>query len=377
LKKTDLSILFTCRDAGAAYQTKEIIPAFKKRGVKVRLAASGAAFDILKDAGLRPEKFNEPGNDDRLIDRSLVLLASNLPSAVFCGLTTIGHGVDEGVLYWASPERLDIPSFQFLDSWGTFNTMRGCGPSAYFAMDRDFKRFARKPSPPIIVTGSPKHYAYSGKDIYSMRLKARKRLGLEEGEKLVVYFGQLPSVPGHWENFRMLADAFRACSGSKKGKYRFALRPHPAYKNDYRPYRRYLEKNKVPYIDAGRFKAVEELICCCDVAATCYSTSAIDHAYLSAYSAGPIGAVMYLLAGKEIKNYLKRNFGYARNPLLERGIGYCVEEREEAVPVLLSLLNEGAPVRKYFKMTKILSAKEPCLKIVDTVLERIGRRHAR
>jgi hypothetical protein len=60
LKKTDLSILFTCRDAGAAYQTKEIIPAFKKRGVKVRLAASGAAFDILKDAGLRPEKFNEP-----------------------------------------------------------------------------------------------------------------------------------------------------------------------------------------------------------------------------------------------------------------------------------------------------------------------------
>ncbi len=374
MKRTDATILFTCRDAGAAHQIKEIIPAFKARGLRTVLAASGAALVILKDAGLRPKKFDEPGDDEKLIDKSLVLLAGSLLSAVFCGLTTIGHGIDEAVLYWASPERLDIPSFQFLDSWGTFNTMRGCGPSVYFAMDRDFARFAKKPSPPIVVTGSPKHYAYSGRDVYSMRLKARKMLGLAEGEKLVAYFGQMPSVPGHWDNFRILADAFRDCDGGKACKYRFALRPHPAYKEDYRPYKRYLEKNKVQYIDASRFRRVEELICGCDVAATCYSTSAIDHAYLSAYSSKPIGTVLYLLAGKRIKSYLNKNFGYVRNPLLERGIGYCVQDKDEAVPLLSSLLDGEAPAVKYFKMTKRLSVKEPCEEIVDNRIDISGNR---
>ncbi len=377
MKKTDTTILFTCRDAGAAHQIKEIIPAFRKRGIKVVLAASEAGFEILRDAGLRPVEFKQPRDDARLLEKTLVLLASSLPSAVFCGLTTVGHGIDEAVLYWACPERLDIPSFQFLDSWGTFNTMSGCAPSVYFAMDRDFSRLARRPGSPIIVTGSPKHYAYSRKDIYSMRLRARKRLGLEEGEKLVAYFGQMPSVPGHWENFRMLADAFKACAGSADGVYRFALRPHPAYRREYRPYRDYLEKIGIKYIDARRFDPVEELICCCDVAATCYSTSAIDHAYLSAYSDRPVGTVLYLLAGGRIKDYLKRNFGYVRNPLLERGIGYCAQSKQEAASLLPSLLGGPAPADKYFRAAKRLTVKEPCSKIVDIVMERIRSRGAR
>lgn len=388
-RKEKYKILFTCRDAGAAHHISALVQEFIRRRYEAVVVASDAAYPVLKKAGLNTHTFSIAGRRGftkrggpegemrLLLDKARKVLDSVKPSAVFCGLTTIDYGLDEAALYWAHPERMDIPSFQFLDSWGTFNTYRGARPSMYFGMDKDSVRLGCGAGAPISVVGSPKHSSYSSMPVMKIRACARKRLGIRDGEKLVGYFGQLPSVPGHMRNFRELVMALKYYSGAGSVPCRLLVRPHPAYINEYGPYWEYLKREKIAYINGTGCDRVEDLLCSCDIVATCYSTSALDHAYLSSHAKEPVGTVLYLLSGKAIKGYLKRNFGYWRNPLLERGIGISAERKKSMVGILTSLLEDKGLTMDYFRKTKSLYSPDPCGKIVEAVSGIIERRHGK
>ena len=378
-------ILFTARDAGAAHQIKAIIPVFKRSGFGVSLVASDAAFDILDKAGLGPQRFrlsNGTGFARRrggkrylkeLLDKTKDIIITEKPAAVFSGLTTIDYGIDEAALYWACPERSAFPSFQFLDSWGTFNRLQGAHPCLYFGIDEDFKDLGKKAAgAPIEIVGSPKHFCYASLPIAGLRDRTRKALGVGKGEDLVGYFGQLPDVPGHYFNFRLLADAVRRYGDISQKICRFMIRPHPAYAEKFGPYWRYSKRIGLAAIDAENRFPIEALVSACDIVATCYSTVAIDNAYLNRYAKRPLGVSLNIICGKGMKGYMRRNFGYIKSPLVRRGIGYCVGEPAEMPRTLATILDGQGARTGYFKATKSIPEGDPCRKIIKAVLRFLG-----
>jgi hypothetical protein len=373
-------ILFTARDIGAAHQIKHIINAFISKGIKASVVASGEAYNFLEKERVRSDLFSldnrkafVPRNSPEellgeLLESSREIILKKQPDAVFCGLATLGFGIDEAVLYWTSSERLNIPSFQFIDTWGTFNHLRDGYPDLYFAIDKASEKLGNMGAKaPIQVVGSPKHFAYLSKPLDTLREVTRERLGIEENEKLVGYFGQDPEIPGHTFNFRVMVQAIQGCKYNEK-KCKFLIRPHPGYKDKYEVYWKYLKDMCIDAIIPSDEFSVEEVLCACDIVSTCFSTVGVDHAYLSCSSEDPIGVVIYLLCGSEIKDHLLENFGYWKIPLLEEGIGLFVEEQSQMLNKIEYVFSNPLAVTDYFKATKSLNLDYPCEKIIDTVL---------
>lgn len=372
-------ILFTSRDVGAAHQIKHIVKEFKKEGFDVSILGSGNAFEVFKREGLNPRLYSIGGKPfvskraskgliNELLKSSYEIINRVRPDAVFCGLTTLDYGIDEAIMYWAASKRLGIPSFQFLDTWGTFNHFKDGYPDIYFAMDRASELLGSKGAKaPIRVVGSPKHFAYSTLDIKALRKKTRKELNLSDDEKMIGYFGQCPDVPGHTYNFKLLVDTIRIYS-VKYGKCKFLLRPHPAYKKMFEYYWKYLNDEGIETVKSPEGYSVEEVLCACDVVFTHYSTTGVDHAFLNCYSEKPIGVVMYMLCGKEIKEFLLNNFGYWKIPILEEGIGFYVDNEDEIFDMVQYLLNDETALTSYFYLTKSLKMNNPSEKILDIVL---------
>jgi len=372
-------ILFTARDIGAAQQIKYIIKAFDKSGFKISVIASGVAYKFLIQEGLNPLLFSIDGDVhfldtnaseskiELLIKTSYKIIKRIYPDAVFCGLTTYGYGIDEGVLYCASKNRLNIPSFQFLDTWGTFNHLRDGYPDIYFAIDRASVRLGiMGAKAPVEVVGSPKHVAYSDISIALLRKKTREKLNLGLNGKLVGYFGQDPEAPGQEYNFMKLIETINS-SVLDGVKCKLLVRMHPAYRDRYERFWRFLDGMKIDTVDVSDGFSVEEILCACDLVTTCFSTTAADHAFLSRFSSEPIGVVMYLLCGDDIKDYMVKNFGYWKIPILEDGIGYFAEYHDQIPNLIEHILNDAYATLNYFKSTKSLIIDNPSKRIIDIV----------
>lgn len=372
------TLLFTCRDVGAAHHIKEIIRAFRGTEAKISVIASDAAFALLHKEGLNPGLFELKNGRgyipkeyshselEELIGGTGRILDDIKPNILFCGLATADFGIDEAALFLARKDGLNIPSFQFLDSWGTFNHLKDGYPDMYFAIDEATKELGRMGAmAPIKVVGSPKHFAYSSKPLDEWRKETRAILDVSEDEKLVAYFGQDPDVPGHTYNFKLLLSAVRRYVSSG-GKAVSLMRPHPAYRDKFAPYWEFARETGIDLVAADDLPA-EDILCACDIAATCFSTSAIDHAYLSCFSGKPLGTSLYLLCGEDIKVHMVANFGYWKTPLLHEGIGYYVDAPESMVGMLEYLLDNPSAVKSYFQASKSLQMNNPGETIIETV----------
>ena len=372
-------ILFTARDIGAAHQINPIVHAFRKKGIKVSIVASGEAYQFLGKEGVNPDLFSLDNGKSfvsrnaprkvikRLLESSHKVIKEKQPDVVFCGLATLELGIDEAVLYWASRERLNIPSFQFLDTWGTFNHLRDGYPDLYFAIDKASERLGNMGAKaPIQVVGSPKHFAYLSKPMDMLREVTRENLGIEENEKLVGYFGQDPEIPGHTFNFEKLMEAVNSYC-LNQGKCKLLFRPHPTYEDKYGPYWEYIENMGISTIAQTEGLSVEELLCACDLITTCFSTVGLDHIYLSSFSKKPIGVVLYLLCGNEIKKHLVDNFGYWKIPILEDGVGFYVDDPVQIYEKVESILDGPLMRIEYFQYTKTLNMTNPYKKIIRAV----------
>jgi len=378
-------ILFTARDVGAAQQIVHIAASFRREGYRVSVVADEPGSTVLRAGGLehtlfskrygfRSSKDMSSGNSrEALLKAAGMILEMENPDIVFCGLSTLGVGIDEAALWWAAPMRKAIPSFQFLDTWGTFNHIGDGYPDVYFVMDRyaEYLGYGGAKAP-IRVVGSPKHYAYAGRPIDRWREETRATLGIGNDERLIGYFGQCPDSPGHWHNFEVLVSAVKHCSQRNAHRCRLLVLPHPAYVSGFQPYLDYLLRKEIRYIEPTRGLSIESILAACDIVATSYSTVAVDHAFMSCYSKMPIGAILYLLCGKDIKEHLIKNFGYWKLPLFDMGIGYIAEEDNKVSYMIERMMGTNKDAEEYHLKTKSLSIKDPSGNILDIVSSLAG-----
>jgi len=315
----------------------------------------------------------EPTQIDALLSAAYSLIAEKWPDAVVCGLSTFNFGLDEAVLYWTAKARMNIPSFQFLETWGTFNHLLDGYPCTYLAFDEATQNYAHMGAKaPIKVVGSPKHERYARmyrgpqKKVYFNL----KKLGITGEMKVIGYFGQDPQSPGHSYNFKVLIDAISEYQ--KRNPCKLLFRAHPNWLDSYGTYWRYLDTKGVNAIDVTAEPIIEDLLMVCDIVVTCYSTITTDHAFLSSYSDSPIGTSLCLLCGNEIKEHVVAQCGFWLNPLLERGIGYYAKESKDVAALLNGLLHSEELKQEYFRRTKLLRVGSPRKKIIDLLSSSIN-----
>lgn len=374
---TNKHILFTARDIGAAYHIEHIIEAFKAARFRASLVASGMAYEFFKSKKLNPRHFLIKDNPvipnnskgklmGQLLKSSHEVISGIRPDAVFCGLSSSGYGIDEAILYWAASDRLRIPAFQFLDAWGTFNCLKDGYPDIYFVIDNDFQKYSHKGAvAPMRTVGSPKHERYRSKPILRWKSDLRRRMKIDRNTKLIGYFGQDPDIPGHAYNFECLLKTVKEYSRTRPCK--LLVRAHPAHKSAYGYYRDWTRKMRIATVDINEGVPVEEVISACDLVTTCFSTVGLDHAYLTAYAGEYIGAVLYLLCGKEIKAHMRSSFGYWRVPPLERGIGFYADDEASLSAKMEALLGDHRLQVSYLNATRSIDKGRSCERIVTTV----------
>ena len=191
------------------------------------------------------------------------------------------------------------------------------------------------------------------------------RFGIKKDCRIIGYFAQNPGVPGHTHNFVTLLNAISEYQ--KEVPCKLLFRAHPAWRDQYDSYWKRIENMNIDTIDVTDEPFLEELLYICDIVTSCYSTVAVDHAYLSCYMRTPIGVALYLLCGDEIKNYLCSEYGYWKNPLLDRGIGIYVDDYSKLYETVKSISASDAVATDYFMRTKALQIDSPCEKIIKIV----------
>ena len=130
----------------------------------------------------------------------------------------------------------------------------------------------------------------------------------------------------------------------------------------------------VKTIDVTSDASPESLLAACDVAATCFSSSALDHAYLSAYAQHPIGTVLYLLTNKEIQSFVTEVCGFPVFPTVEQGLGKVANDSRSVASLLASAM-EKKEREDYHLASKRLSREFSMKDVIDTVASEIGITH--
>lgn len=373
------TILLTARDVGAAQHIGVIAKFFFGKGFIVVLLASGAAFEYFRVNKINAKIFCVSDDKDyvshdatqneikELIKAAYQILDEINPDVIICGLSTYDYGIDEAVLYLAEEKRLNIPSFQFLDTWGEmFNYLYDGYPDIYLGFDESILKYAdKKFLKRIRIVGAPKYENYSQINTDHSKKKIYKKFGIQDHEKVIGYFGQKPDEPGHTYNFIKLLASVKECQ--KRFLCKFLVRAHPGWKKMYDEYWDLIRENNIDAIDITEEPIIEDLLCACDIVATSYSTVAIDHAFLSSYSPSSIGVVVYLLEGQDIKKYLTDTYGYWKNPLLEKEIGFYINQEENTYDKINSILTQKKFSEVYYKRCQELTTGSPCNNIFKLV----------
>jgi len=381
-------ILFTARDVGAAQQIEVIYKYFTKNRFHTTLLASGAALNYFQIKNIDAQPFFYDKNKytvlknasrteiEKLLHSAHIILLENKPDAIICGLSTFHYGIDEAILYWANSNRDNIPSFQFLETWGTFNHIDDGLPDMYLGFDKATQDFIKKEAQtPIIIVGSPKHDEYKNLPVEKWRNEFPETIRIQtQTTKIIGFFAQSPEIPGQLYNFTNLVESLR--NYQKKSSCKLLFREHPNSIGQYSHYWKVIEKHNIDAIDVTKEKIVEKLISICDIVATCYSTVAIDHAFLCSYGNCPVGVSLYLLCGNEIKDFLLSEYGYWKNPILERGVGFFVEDHELLTEKINMILTSNQFAKEYYFNSKALQHYAfSCDNIQKIVSDFIRKRH--
>ena len=227
---------------------------------------------------------------------------------------------------------------------------------------------------PIKIVGSPKHCSYALKPIFQWRETVRQRLKVGDKDKLIGYFGQDPYDVGQEYNFKLFINAVINYN-SKHKRCKLAIHKHPAYRNKYGYFLDYLKNIAVDIVDTSEVYTTEELLSACDLIASCLSTVAVDHAYLTSLMNRPIGVALHLLCGDAIKEYFSKNFGYWKLPIVEKGIGYVAEHESSMESLMEYLLNNPLASINYFQSAKSLLCDDANKKILNIILSFLIRKN--
>lgn len=366
-------ILFSARDPGAVGHVIALLEAFRQDGrFEVDLAASSPALDMLREAGELPRPFAlldgrdylEADEDPApLLEAASQFLKNTQPDAVFVSLSSFGVGIDEALLATAR-----VPTFAMQDFWGDVNLGLGVPAGLYFVLDEYAVELSQKRwGVHAVAVGSPKHSRYADLDVVALRRATRRSLGVDDEEKVVGFFGQSPTIPGHESAFQDLVKAMAALRPQPV----FLLREHPKFPALQEEHISVAKELGLKVASATNERATEAWLAACDVVVTPFSLCGLDHAYLTAYSQEPIGSALYLMTNDEIRSFAQRVCGMKQFPIVKQGMGQVVETPDAVHPTLESTLSNEY-VNIYFGASKLLQRGDSFQIIVGVVSQELS-----
>ena len=337
---TRVRVLLSARDPGSAAMIQALLPALRDDPrTDVSVAASGAAFDALAAAGETVQRFalpdgatHIPAGSDRepLLRATCELLARLEPDVIVVGISSLGVGLDEGLLACAGRR----PTFALQDYPGDANAIDGKFAGLYFVRDEPAARLTRaRHGVAALAVGSVRHAAYAGLDVPRLRAQARARLCVVD-RVVVGFFGQPAEIPGQEQGFRDLVSALARRATSTL----VLLREHPKSPHLRTAHLSALEASGLAAHDVTGEQPIEPWLAACDIVATGFSHCAMDYAFLDAASPEPLGATLFLLTTPEARAFLRASSGDALPDGVARGLGVVAETAADVVRALDSLL---------------------------------------
>jgi len=366
-------VLFSCRDPGGVGHILTLLDGFRHDGrFTVSLAASDPALSLLRQKGESGHAFVFANGCDHLkidddpnplLDAARRLLRKTCPDAVCVCLSSLGVGIDEALL-----ATTPVPSFAMQDFWGDVNLGLGVPASTYFVIDEYAARITHERwDVRTLVVGSPKHVNYKSLNVDKLRKDTRTYLGVHSDQRVIGFFGQSSHIPGHEMAFEDLARAASAMAD----RCIFLLRDHSKFPADRHKHIARLKELGGRSIDVTFEGFAETWLAACDAAVTCFSSSALDHAYLSAYAKHPIGTVIYLFNNEEIQTFFSEVSGFPVFPTVEQGLGKLANDYVSLVSLLASAM-EKKERKAYHLASKRLSKDFSMKGIINTVASEIG-----
>jgi hypothetical protein len=373
-------IVFTSRDPGAAAQLLPIIEQVTKDGrIIPYVVASGAALEIMTSAGHKCIPFEEgvASSYDQydyplqpadahvlgLIDQARGYLNALGPAILVTGQSSMGFGVDEIFMYAARTFKPYITTFTFFDFWGGLNCLGGKHADHLLVMDE----FAANLTAPgrqcqIHVVGSPKHEVSSQVNVEEIRRQGRIALHLAPETLAISFFAQTAKIAGYLDNFACLVATL---SDMERQDFTFIIKAHPKEPEETGKLVEYARsKGLVPLVVTDPTENLK-LLAASDIITLCSSLICLDHAYLSSSAAAPIGCVIYLAVGEEIKAYMRENYGFVRNPLVQMGLGHVTETKTDLERQLADIGRNRGMIDKYFKASQKLKGGNAVRNVVN------------
>jgi len=374
------NIIFTSRDPGAANQLLPIIKKIQKDNFfNVYVVASDIALDIFTDAGIQCIPFNGKveGKYDHfdykidkndlytqgLIDKALDIFRKLKPDILFTGLSSVGFGIDEIMLYISKNE--NISTYTFIDFWGGYNSIENTVAQNIFVLDDYAKQLSTKRSyKNIYIAGSPKHQRNDRIDFMKERQKNRNLFNAKEDTIVLTFFAQTLLIKSYYLNYLSVLNVL---SSIRNLDIKFIIKSHPKEFHDIEKLTKCAERHNLQPIVIKDKIDNKKLLLSSDIIMTCTSSIGMDHAYLSSYSNVTIGCVLYLRIGDEIQNYMIENFGFDVHPLVKSGIGYIAKDESDIQYYIENIKLNNDIIDNYFMRSKKLQTKKAIERIVRII----------
>lgn len=275
-------LLLAARDAGSAGHVAAMAANFASHEIESLIVAEGVAHSYLESRSVPHMTSDSWLSGIKPGDRSMDIVAAACEKlaqfgacAVVCGRSPVQEeGIDRIAI--SAARMWKIPSFVIQDFWGDV-WPEDYRPDHYLVIDELAAHLTRnKTFADVHVIGSPKHAHYEYIDFHSLRRTGRAFLELGADASLVGFFGQdLLWVPGYRQVLRDIGETVKHMHGVE-----LFYKPHPRETpTSQLQSMAILEESGVHPIIVPNF-TVEEAIASADVVLSCFSTVALDAAFM-------------------------------------------------------------------------------------------------
>lgn len=329
---TDITVLLSARDVGAAGHIFEAVQALRAVSLKCIIALQGPAATYFEMRSKRHEQILVVRNANSSFAESLMRRIQ--PRLLVCGNSgQASLGIDEWLIHAARKQ--GIPSICLQDFWGDVRADRAFQADHYAVLDVIALKMTRQITDKAIhVIGSIKHSGYKNINPAKLRQKFRHQLAIKDTTSVVTFFGQnLISLPSYTEIISDVADIVSKHTGAT-----LCYRPHPLETpSSIKITRELLRASRSPYIVSPNVSA-EEVICGSDAILSSFSTIGLDAVHIPRAGYDLSTPIIYIEYPSELRRLWQGSDIDTHFPLVQTGQAHCVRNRKALALCLSAIL---------------------------------------
>ncbi len=324
-----LDLILACCDVGAAGHIAALASGARARGLKCLVVAQGPAQAYFSSRQIPYVTVGAWLGAD--VDEATYADAAPLAgqqvlrfgaSAVVCGRSLVADcGIDRMLIDAA--RRVGIPSLVVQDFWGDVwpEIYR---PDHYLVIDALAASLTcQRTSATAHVIGSLKHAEYLTRDFAQLRCQGREMIGLTNTASAVIgYFGQdLAGLAGYGQVLRDVGAAI-----ARLGPVTLFYKPHPRETRESSSWTMSLLRDSGAHPVLVKSLPIEMAIAAADLVLHCFSTVALDAAYMMCAVDAPEVAVVCVDYPDDVRAYWRPATGLSAFPLVSQGIALAAHD---------------------------------------------------